>query len=363
MATPWEVRKARYFALSSQLALIDSARLAALFQEAGSGQGWGATHTISVGGTKVFVKRVPLTELEYENLYSTANLYEMPTFYNYGVGSAGFGAFRELVAHIKTTNWVLEGAMPNFPLMYHYRIVPYSRPRSEVDEERHQGYIQYWNSDPNIDRYIRARRDAPYELILFLEHIPDVLHSWWVRNLNKSETVIREMRRTLAFLREQGVIHFDAHFGNILVDGDTPYLTDFGLVLDRQFTLDASEKAFFQRHIDYDDAEFLLCLGSYLVTIYQNLSPAVRSKVMQRYEIPEGIDYGELISLTLENFERIHSDGLFKLDEYYVATIREHLPLIQTMHQFYREMRQNNQKDTHYPQRKIKRFLKEAGWR
>src|SRR5437867_1786265 len=66
-------------------------------------RGWGTTETLDVGGTPVFVKRIPVTDLELEHRYSPRNLYRLPTFYHYGIGSAGFGVFRELLAHVKTT--------------------------------------------------------------------------------------------------------------------------------------------------------------------------------------------------------------------------------------------------------------------
>src|SRR3954447_4534447 len=134
-----ESRRERYFKLSSQIAQIDNVELISLFGSGPSSEGWGRNHTLEIGRSKVFVKRVPVTDLEYENLFSTRNLYELPTYYNYGVGSAGFGVFRELLAHIKTTNWVLEGAIASFPLLYHYRIIPCLGERPEVDMEQHQG--------------------------------------------------------------------------------------------------------------------------------------------------------------------------------------------------------------------------------
>ena len=60
--------------------------------------GLGATSTFSLGVDKVFVKRLPLTDIEAAHPYSTRNHFELPTFYSYGVGSAGFGAWRELAA-------------------------------------------------------------------------------------------------------------------------------------------------------------------------------------------------------------------------------------------------------------------------
>src|SRR5215216_5974028 len=165
-------RRARYFTLSSALAQLDNAQLRAFFESNQLQQGWGRNHTLDIGRSKVFVKRLPLTDTEYENMFSTKNLYDLPTYYNYGVGSAGFGVFRELVVNIKTTNWVLEGATANFPLLYHYRILPFSGERPEVDMERHQRYVEYWNGNENIGRYMLARANANYELALFLEHMP-----------------------------------------------------------------------------------------------------------------------------------------------------------------------------------------------
>ena len=43
--------------------------------------------------------------------------------YQYGIGSTGFGVWRELSAHIIATNWVMSGACPRFPVMCHWRIL------------------------------------------------------------------------------------------------------------------------------------------------------------------------------------------------------------------------------------------------
>src|SRR5437870_13404953 len=108
---PIQLRRERYFKLSSEIAQIDNSQLSSLFGDSASGAGWGRNHTLDIGRSKVFVKRIPVTDLEYENLFSTRNLYDLPADYNYGVGSAGLGVFRELVTHLKTTNWVLAGGV------------------------------------------------------------------------------------------------------------------------------------------------------------------------------------------------------------------------------------------------------------
>lgn len=56
--------------------------------------------------------------------------------YQYGVGSTGFGAWRELAAHVMTTNWVITGQCPNFPIMYHWRILEDTDSKIISDEEQ-----------------------------------------------------------------------------------------------------------------------------------------------------------------------------------------------------------------------------------
>lgn len=173
-----EIRSKRYFKLSSQIAQLDNLQLRSLFDHSESNEsstGWGMNHAIVIGESKVFVKRVPVTNIEFDNLFSTRNLYDLPTYCNYGFGSTGFGVFRELVTHIKTTNWVLSGAIASFPLMYHYRIISLDRRRVDVDRSCIKAYVEYWGNSTNAGNYVLDRANAKYELILFLEYIPHVL--------------------------------------------------------------------------------------------------------------------------------------------------------------------------------------------
>ena len=110
-------RKIAYAKASSELArLSDSDLIAQLEQATALGEGIGGpTYRLDVAGVPTFVKRIPLTELEQQNPMSTANIFDLPTHYQYGVGSAGFGAWRELRAHLMTTEWVVAGDVPQLP--------------------------------------------------------------------------------------------------------------------------------------------------------------------------------------------------------------------------------------------------------
>ena len=82
---------------------------------------WGLNKVITFNKTKIFIKAIPITDLFIES--NSSNLYKIPAFYNYGYGSAGINPWREVLLHIKTTNFVLLNKCHNFTLLYHYRII------------------------------------------------------------------------------------------------------------------------------------------------------------------------------------------------------------------------------------------------
>jgi serine/threonine protein kinase len=357
---PIEQRTQRYFRFSSQIAQMDNARLRSLVGASESRGGWGWNHSIDLGSAKVFVKRIPVTDLEYNNLLSTKNLFHLPTYYNYGVGSAGLGVFRELVAHIKTTNWVLDGRIETFPLMYHYRILPFAGERKEVDRERHQYYVESWGGDENIGRYMLDRASANHELLLFLEFIPQVLHTWLQANLGKVDSTLDELCATIDFLRKNGIIHFDAHFHNVVTDGERPYLTDFGLVLDRSFALTEDEAAFFRANTHYDYGMILGCLGGLVHSTYEALPKSDQHRIAERYGMTEVVDGYKRMSIFLDHIEEIHADGVLKLDPRAVTSVVRYRSIIALMQDFLVDMSRNNKKDTKFRHAQLKRLLKEA---
>lgn len=357
---PIERRRQRYFQFSSQFAQMDNERLRSLVGASESRAGWGWNHTIDLGDAKVFVKRIPVTELEYDHFLSTKNLFNLPTCYHYGVGSAGLGVFRELVAYIKTTNWVLDGRIETFPLMYHYRLLPFSGERKDVDQEHHQRYVESWGGDENIGRYMLDRAGANHELILFLEYIPQVLHTWLKANLGKADRVLDELCATIDFLRKNGIIHFDAHFYNVLTDGERPYLTDFGLVLDKGFVLAEDEATFFRANTHYDYGVILECLGGLVYNTYEALPESDQHRIGEKYGMAQGIDGYKRMSVFLDHIEEIHADGVLKLDQRAVTRVVRYRSIIALMQDFLADLSRNDKKDTKFPHTQLRRLLKEA---
>ncbi|MGI8500969.1 MAG: hypothetical protein ACR2LR_07480 [Hassallia sp.] len=266
------------------------------------------------------------------------------------------------MTHIKTTNWVLEGAIATFPLMYHYRIIPFSGQRADVDRSRLKAYVEYWGNSANAGNYVLDRAIANYELVLFLEYIPHVLETWLLLNPNKLQKPLDDLRTTIDFLRTKGIIHFDAHFRNILTDGERTYLTDFGLVLDKSFALTSYEQSFFEENTFYDYGEVLRNLGHLIRPTYDSSSENDQRRIMEKYGIKEGLKPYVLRSILLDNIEQIQADGDMKLDEFYVASIVKYRNIIALMQDFFSDMWENNKKDTKLHHAKLQLLLKETGF-
>ncbi|WP_433679056.1 hypothetical protein [Nocardia sp. CA-119907] len=103
----YSTRRHRHSEISTALASLTDQRLTALLNSAaplGAGIG-GTTWLLDIAGHHVFVKRVAVTDLELlpENIRSTADVFGLPTWSHYGLGSSGGGAWRELECHILTT--------------------------------------------------------------------------------------------------------------------------------------------------------------------------------------------------------------------------------------------------------------------
>lgn len=275
-------RVARRGGASSALARLSDRRLGELVAGAspiGSGIG-GAAARLEVAGTPVFVKQVPLTDLERrpEHMRSTANLFRLPTFCQYGVGSVGFGAWRELAAHELTTGWVLDRRCESFPVLYHWRVLAGLPPAGEIaaqepaDRER---MVAYWAGSPAVRERLAALVGASASLVLFLEYLPQNLHEWLTAQVAAGGTdrigpacsmVEQELRATVEFMNANGLCHFDAHFRNILTDGRRLYFADLGLATSWQFALSAEERAFLADNRTHDRCHTVTELVNWLVT-------------------------------------------------------------------------------------------------
>lgn len=261
-------RGARHQRLSAFLASRSDIELAALLDTGYAnsvGVGGGST-VLDVDGVPVFAKRIPLTDLELAHPCSTANLFDLPMFCQYGIGGPGFNAWRELAANIIVTDAVLAGAAQPFPVLYHWRVLPGRSPvaaeHADIDT-----VVAALGGCPAVRARLEALVAAPCSLVLFCEYIPYPILDWLRENsVAKAATVERQFSQIVTFLRGRQLLHMDGHFGNMRTDGQRLYLSDFGLATSPHFDLSPAERDFAQRHATYDAAHAAMRLVNWLVT-------------------------------------------------------------------------------------------------
>lgn len=217
-------------------------------------RGWGDILSLTVEGVPVIVKKICLTQEEMEHPKSTRNFFDLPSYYQYGVGSAGFGAWRELAAHEMTTQWVLNGECHNFPLMYHARVLP--RPHSEqpkLTKDQRVELVAYWDGSERVGKRLAAMDAAAFECVVCMEQLSEPLDSALAsRKIDDLTQLEKELLLVTAFMQAKGFLHFDAHFHNLLTNGKHVYFADFGLAISQEFDLTVEERAFIDQHRDYD---------------------------------------------------------------------------------------------------------------
>lgn len=277
-------RLARHSHLATELALLSDTQLAQRVDEAeqlASGIG-GSTLAFSIGEHAVFAKRLRLTELELQPAHrmSTANLFGLPTFCQRNVASAGFGAWRELAAQVMTTGWVLSGQLASFPLMYHWRVLPGAaspgaapRPEAWTDVDR---MTRYWGDSEAMRGRLAALAEAKSSLMIFMEHVPWTLGAWLERQLAAQPEpaaatlalVEHGLTVDLPKMNALGLLHGDAHLGNILTDGRQLYFADLGLATSARFALSPDESSYLQHHASLDRGYSLAKWVNSLVKFY-----------------------------------------------------------------------------------------------
>ncbi|HHF0570414.1 TPA: protein kinase domain-containing protein [Legionella anisa] len=305
----------------------------------------GTSVQIDIENIPVFVKRVPITELELkpDNFMSTANIFKLPMCYQYGIGSAGFSAWRELAAHIMTTNWVISGKCPNFAIMYSWRIIPNSLSKTDLSYwESTEKYLDYWENNENIKERIHGLNSTNASVLLFLEHFPKNLHQYLKEVLSSSNTELdsinylkklnKSFGTVLEFMHENSFLHMDAHFHNILADEDDIYLSDFGLALSKNFDLSMTEHNFVKDQENYDRCSYSVNLLHGVLTTYAGKD-----------------HWDKTLSDYLANKQSI------KLPDKINEILSKNAPIAEKMHTFYKEIQKD--KSTPYPSNHMKEML------
>src|SRR5215207_2462973 len=169
-------RRFRHNRVSAWLAACNDDGLAALLHAAPDGVVGvgGGSLVLDVDGVAVFVKQIPITDRELARPHSTANLFGLPTYCQYGMhrlAGPGFGAWRELAANLVITEAVLRGETSSFPLLYHWRVLP-GRPPIAAEHLDIDAVVAQFGGAPAVRVRFEELAAAASSLVLFHEYIP-----------------------------------------------------------------------------------------------------------------------------------------------------------------------------------------------
>jgi hypothetical protein len=291
-------RRSRHDRVASWLAARADGELVALLQAAsldGVGVGGGSSR-VDVDGVPVFVKRIPITDRELAHPHSTANLFDLPVRWQYGMyrlAGPGYNAWRELAANQNVTEGVLAGEAESFPLLHHWRVVP-GRPPVAPEHVDIDAVVAQFGGNPAVRARFDALAGATASLVLFIEHLPDRLSRWLDDPIGRAATVERQLFEIVAFLRRRELLHLDGHFGNIRADDTRLYLVDFGLATSPRFDLSDAERDFATRNADHDADHASMRLVNWLVTSVCGVPAPADSGPVARNELVRRCAAGDI---------------------------------------------------------------------
>ena len=205
--------------------------------------GMGATSTFSLGFDEVFVKRLPLTDIEAANPYSTCNPLNCrpstPTASDGVSAPGGSGSLRAV------------SGVSGFPVQLHNRVMSRSFPPQPLP----------WSDGDYV--HISGGRAVGHYISPQLGRAGAVDRAGEFRVSGRS-LVGREPRERARFprpslrhnpeLQSREMVHFDAHWANIITDGARYRLVDFGLGhVNKTWELSEPErKHSLSNHLHYD---------------------------------------------------------------------------------------------------------------
>ena len=317
----------------------------------------GTTVAFEIEGLPVFAKRLRLTDLERrpEHRLSTENLFQLPTYCQRNVGSVGFGAWRELAANAWTTSWVLSQQLESFPLMYHWRVLegaaaPRAAPLPDALADM-EGMVSHWGNSEAMGVRLRALADATASVVIFLERLPWSLPAWLDQQLaagpqamaSACALVEHGLTADVFTMNALGLLHGDAHLGNILTDGERLYFADLGLATSKRFALSTDELSYLDHHASLDRAYVLAKWVNWLVKAW---APAASSP-QERMALVRAAAQGQALHQIMPD-----------LPPCAAAIIRRHASIAALTNDFYAKLH-SQRTGVHYPRDDIESLLRQ----
>jgi serine/threonine protein kinase len=229
--------------------------------------------------------------------------------------------------------------------MYHWRLLSRSlleTPTSEQLEELEHD-VKWWGGSSIVRARLQENLNASADIVVFLEYFPENLHTWLHKQIFNSANVAEsacqmvesDLMAITSFINSHGLLHFDAHFNNILTDGHDLYFSDFGLAIYTEFELSEAELDFFKKNYNYDQCYTMAYFVEWLLAEFFDIENWVignYNPMLHEYAAGKG-------GLLLPAIETI---------------IMRYAPLAVVMNEFFIKLKES--KSTLYPASKLERI-------
>jgi hypothetical protein len=212
-------------------------------------------------------------------------------------------------------------------------------PEAHADLDR---TVAYWDGSSAVRERLEAVAQSSASVVLVLEYIPQNLHEWLTAQVAHGDDAVesacamveRNLRAAVSFMNSNGLLHFDAHFRNVLTDGQRLYFADLGLATSSRFELSATESSFFEMNMSHD--------GCYAVTQLVNWLVAA---------LTDAVDWQERFRFIRRCAE---GDAPANVPPSAAAIITRYAPIAVVMNEFYRKLH-GESRTTLYPVDDIQR--------
>jgi hypothetical protein len=243
--------------------------------------------------------------------------------------------------------------------MYHWRVLegaaaPGAKGLSDESADV-AGMVSYWGGSEAMGSRLRAIADATASVLIFLEYLPWSLSTWLDMQLGSlsgaaeaaeaTEAACAMVERGLTvdvpLMNRLGLLHGDAHLGNILTDGHRLYFADMGLATSKRFALSPDELSYLNHNATLDQAYVLAKWVNWLVRAWTRTA----SSPLDRMEVVRRVAQGQASHPLIPD-----------LPACVAAAIHRHAPIATVVNDFYVRLH-GERRDAPYPRDAVETLL------
>ena len=276
----------------------------------------------------------------------------IPPAFNYPFGSPGLSVGRELAFARRSTEWVVSGECPLFPLLIRDRIIQRPQPTRSVAGD----YSAYRGDVASMSEYLHDRGAATSALVLVYEGLLDNATECITTCPSDVGWIVDDVEHAIAFLQARGIVHFDIDLFNVVADGGQAYIADHGLVMDPTFDLNSVERQFLDRNRRFDEGNLCMAIGHQVYEMYRAQPDDARRRIDLELGLT-GCSFEITARRLIDSVDQLDERGLLHTGPALRALIAEHGAAIHLMHDFFTSARAHWSADTQLDDARLAELL------